>query len=79
MARITTDSYAPTGTPGPDDILAGGLPTGRLTMLKGPPGAAKTLFSPAFASCTLSEDESDSLDLTRKQRLVDGDPGDSRA
>jgi len=41
--------HAATGTPGLDDILSGGLPRGKPSMLTGRPGTGKTLFSMSFA------------------------------
>jgi len=57
MTRRDTDLHAPTGTPGLDDILAGGLPTGKATILTGPPGSGKTLLSLAFAAGALTAGE----------------------
>jgi circadian clock protein KaiC len=39
---------APTGIPGLDDVLAGGLPSGRLYLIRGPPGVGKTTFALQF-------------------------------
>jgi circadian clock protein KaiC len=38
----------PTGVPGLDDILGGGLPAGRLYLLQGEPGAGKTTLAMQF-------------------------------
>ncbi len=39
---------SPTGIPGLDEILRGGLPTGRSTVIVGAPGAGKTVFAMQF-------------------------------
>src|SRR4051795_11715922 len=37
-----------TGIPGFDHVTMGGLPIGRTTLVVGPPGSAKTVFSSQF-------------------------------
>src|SRR5665647_2503309 len=39
---------SPTGITGFDEVSNGGLPTGRPTLVSGPPGAGKTLFALQF-------------------------------
>ena len=39
---------SPTGITGFDEVSRGGLPTGRATLLSGPPGSGKTLFALKF-------------------------------
>jgi circadian clock protein KaiC len=39
---------SPTGIPGLDEILRGGLPTGRATIVVGGPGAGKSIFAMQF-------------------------------
>src|ERR1039458_8488438 len=39
---------SPTGITGFDEVSKGGLPTGRPTLVSGPPGAGKTLFAVQF-------------------------------
>jgi len=43
-----SSSRAPTGITGLDDIIGGGLPTGSITLLAGPPGSGKTSFGLTF-------------------------------
>jgi KaiC/GvpD/RAD55 family RecA-like ATPase len=38
----------PTGVPGFDELVNGGIPTGAVVCLTGPPGSAKTLFGMQF-------------------------------
>lgn len=47
MATSTRDSI-PTGIPGLDDVLCGGLPANRLYLLQGDPGVGKTTTSLQF-------------------------------
>ena len=47
MATSTRDSI-PTGIPGLDDVLCGGLPANRLYLLQGDPGVGKTTASLQF-------------------------------
>src|SRR5918998_1334655 len=69
-----------TGISGLDDILAGGLPAGRLYLLQGDPGTGKTTVAVQFllegvragepvVYVTLSETR-DELDSTRPTRVV---------
>src|SRR5665647_1684704 len=39
---------SPTGITGFDEVSNGGLPTGRPTLVSGPPGSGKTLFALQF-------------------------------
>src|ERR1035437_4033628 len=39
---------SPTGIAGFDEVSHGGLPTGRATMVSGPPGSGKSLFAVQF-------------------------------
>jgi len=41
-------SKSPTGIDGFDEITGGGLPTGRPSLVCGPPGAGKSLFALQF-------------------------------
>ena len=65
---IDGDETAPTGVPGLDDVLRGGLPAGHLYLLEGTSGAGKTTLGLQFLLegvrlgepvlwCTLSETE----------------------
>ena len=55
-ADSTTHRMA-TGVVGLDDILDGGLPSGRMYLLEGPPGAGKTTLGLQFLLQGLSEGE----------------------
>jgi circadian clock protein KaiC len=44
----TSPPKVPTGIPGLDDVLAGGLPRGRLYLVEGDPGTGKTTLGPQF-------------------------------
>ena len=48
MAEESSAERAPTGVPGLDDILSGGLPRGHLYLLEGEPGAGKTTLALQF-------------------------------
>lgn len=43
-----TTTRASTGVPGPDEVFNGGLPTGRLYLVEGDPGAGKTTIALQF-------------------------------
>lgn len=43
-------SRTPTGAPGMDELLSGGLPAERLHVVSGPPGSGKTTFSAQFVT-----------------------------
>ena len=47
-ALVTVPDKAPTGITGFDEIIGGGLPCGRTTLLSGGPGSGKTLFALRF-------------------------------
>jgi KaiC/GvpD/RAD55 family RecA-like ATPase len=52
------NSRTPTGIPGLDKLLNGGLPTGRIILLTGGPGTGKTILSSQFlANGVLDYDE----------------------
>ena len=40
--------FEPTGVPGLDEVLAGGLPAGHLYLVEGTPGAGKTTLGLQF-------------------------------
>ncbi len=45
MAKLATDRPVRTGIEGFDEILGGGLPRGRVTVMVGGPGSGKTIFA----------------------------------
>jgi circadian clock protein KaiC len=45
MATSETKTQAPTGVPGLDELLHGGLPRGRLHLIEGEPGTGKTTLA----------------------------------
>lgn len=48
MAKKSEFSRIPTGIPGMDDLINGGIPEGNLTLLSGPPGTGKSTFGLQF-------------------------------
>ena len=48
MIEMTTIEKAPTGINELDNILAGGLPKGSVTLVTGGPGTGKTILSIQF-------------------------------
>ena len=78
-SRYSTDDYISTGSPGLDDVLRGGLPTGHIYLLEGPAGAGKTTLGLQFLLegvrcgervlwCTLAETESQLMATARSHR-----------
>lgn len=53
----TFSGRMPSGVPGLDELLGGGLPTGDTTLVLGPPGAGKTICSLRFVAEGLARDE----------------------
>lgn len=47
-ARSTAPPKTPTGIPGLDEILLGGVPEGRITLVRGGPGTGKTVLGLEF-------------------------------
>ena len=48
MAKPTSSGQAPTGIPGLDQLLGGGLPTRRMHLIEGVPGTGKTTLALQF-------------------------------
>src|SRR3954468_18155523 len=48
MTRFETGPLAPTGIPGLDQILRGGLPSRRMHLIEGEPGTGKTTLALQF-------------------------------
>jgi KaiC/GvpD/RAD55 family RecA-like ATPase len=49
LSRIlSTTALTPTGIPGLDEVLAGGIPRGRVVLVAGGPGTGKTILSTQF-------------------------------
>lgn len=57
MADASTDDRLSTGVPNIDTILDGGLLPGRSILVRGPPGAGKTLFGLHYLTGGATEDE----------------------
>ncbi len=64
----------PTGIPGFDQLIEGGLPTDRLYVLSGPPGSGKTTFASQFVTRGAADDQTGvylSMHETREQLVAD--------
>jgi len=48
FSQTVTPRYTPTGIPGFDELLGGGIPTGRVVLVLGEPGAGKTTLCSLF-------------------------------
>jgi len=66
---------APTGIPGFDELVYGGIPSGSVVCITGPPGSAKTLFSMQFICNGIARNGEHGLYITLEERrdsLVQG-------
>ncbi|MBV9866086.1 MAG: AAA family ATPase [Abitibacteriaceae bacterium] len=70
-AAYNTIERVPTGIPGVDDLIEGGLPRGRIVLLSGPAGAGKTTFGFQFLHHGITTAEENGVFVSLEEEIAD--------